>query len=202
MTIITRFLPQDIGEARRSDYCFGSERRDDFFEARSGPGTRLRQASAFAPAPARRDGAASRRQSSAAYASQGGPKSDQTLAEAANMSRSSFKKDDVSPHEPGEPDQEHNENCCARVVVFRSCRRRLEKTLPKSYKVRRKATTSAFSCPVNFRSSTRLKYSTVSSSVSSRPSCKYGGVSFIPRSGKVFIGPSDAIIIPLTRCCL
>jgi len=34
MTIITRFLPQDIGEARRSDYCFGSERRDDFFEAR------------------------------------------------------------------------------------------------------------------------------------------------------------------------
>ena len=37
MTIITRFLPQDIGEARRSDYCFGSERRDDFFEARSGP---------------------------------------------------------------------------------------------------------------------------------------------------------------------
>ena len=26
---------------------------------------------------------------------------------------SSFRKDDVSPHEPGEPDQEHNEEYCA-----------------------------------------------------------------------------------------
>jgi hypothetical protein len=40
------------------------------------------------------------------------------------------------------------------------------------HKVRRKATTSVFSWSVSFRSSTRLKYSTVSSSVSSLPSCK------------------------------
>jgi hypothetical protein len=26
---------------------------------------------------------------------------------------SSFKKEDVSAHEPGEPDQKHNEHCCA-----------------------------------------------------------------------------------------
>jgi hypothetical protein len=88
-----------------------------------------------------------------------------------------------------------------RSLPFVSCRQRLENA-PQSHKARRKATTSVFSCSVNFRSSTRLKYSTVSSSVSSLPSCRYGGVSLIPRSGKVFIGPSDAIIIPLTMCCL
>jgi hypothetical protein len=37
----------------------------------------------------------------------------------ASNGTSSFKKDGVSPHEPGEPDQEHNENYCARVVTFR-----------------------------------------------------------------------------------
>ena len=50
---------------------------------------------------------------------------------------------------------------------------------------------------VSFSSSTRLKNSTVSSSVSSRPSCRYGGESLMPRSGKVLIGPSAAAIRPL-----
>ena len=40
-----------------------------------------------------------------------------------------------------------------------------------SYKVRRKATRSAFSCAVNPTSEIKLKNSTVSSSVNSRPSC-------------------------------
>ena len=55
---------------------------------------------------------------------------------------------------------------------------------------RRNATRSAFSSGANFSSSTRLKNSTVSSSVSSRSSCRYGGESLMPRSGKVLIGPS------------
>ena len=60
-----------------------------------------------------------------------------------------------------------------------------------TYSARRNATRSCLllrrsaSC-----SSTRLKNSTVSSSVSSRPSCRYGGESLMPRSGKVLIGPS------------
>ncbi len=54
----------------------------------------------------------------------------------------------------------------------------------------RNATRSFFSSSVSFVSRIRLKNSTVSSSVSSRPSCKYGGVSLMPRSGNVLIGPS------------
>ena len=47
-----------------------------------------------------------------------------------------------------------------------------------------------FSSSVSLSSRIRLKNSTVSSSVSSRPSCRYGGESLMPRSGNVLIGPS------------
>ena len=50
---------------------------------------------------------------------------------------------------------------------------------------------------VSFVPRTRLKNSTVSSSVSSRPSCRYGGESLMPRSGKVLIGPSALAMRPL-----
>ena len=53
-----------------------------------------------------------------------------------------------------------------------------------------KATRSCFSAFVSFVPRTTLKNSTVSSSVSRRPSCRYGGVSLIPRSGNVLILPS------------
>src|SRR5437899_4920256 len=58
------------------------------------------------------------------------------------------------------------------------------------YSCRRKATRSAFSSLVSFSSCTRLKNSTVSSRVRQRPSCRYGGLSLIPRSVKALIGPS------------
>ena len=64
------------------------------------------------------------------------------------------------------------------------------------------ATRSAFSSAVSFSPSTRLKNSTVSSSVSSRPSCRYGGESLMPRSGNVLIGPSPTAVRPLTFCGL
>ena len=44
-----------------------------------------------------------------------------------------------------------------------------------SHSVYKYATRSAFSWSVSWCPSTRLKNSTVSSSVSSRPSCRYGG---------------------------
>src|SRR2546427_10585826 len=50
-----------------------------------------------------------------------------------------------------------------------------------SYSWRMKATRAAFSCGVSCTPSTRLKNSTVSSSVKRRPSCIYGGESLIPR---------------------
>src|SRR5262249_43040162 len=62
---------------------------------------------------------------------------------------------------------------------------------PTYYRARRKVTRSCFSADVNWSSRTRLKNSTVSSRVSSRPSWRYGGESLTPRSGKVLIGPSD-----------
>src|ERR1700730_5121851 len=69
---------------------------------------------------------------------------------------------------------------------------------PKAgYRVRRNATRSRFSSPVNFVPSTRLKNSTVSSSFSRRPSCIYGGESLMPRSGKVFTAPSPTSLNPL-----
>jgi len=58
------------------------------------------------------------------------------------------------------------------------------------YNCLRKATRSFFSCAFMLICSTKLKNSTVSSSVSKRPSCKYGGESLIPRKGNVLIGPS------------
>ena len=58
------------------------------------------------------------------------------------------------------------------------------------YRQRRNATKSFFSCSVSFVSRTRLWNSTVSSRVRSRPSCRYGGVSLMPRSGNVLIDPS------------
>ena len=48
----------------------------------------------------------------------------------------------------------------------------------------------------------RLKNSTVSSSVSSRPSWKYGGDSLMPRSGNVLIGPCLVATRPLIVCVL
>ena len=56
---------------------------------------------------------------------------------------------------------------------------------------------SFFSCGTSFSPSTRLKNSTVSSSVSRRSSCRYGGESLMPRSGKVLIGPSADALRPL-----
>jgi len=47
------------------------------------------------------------------------------------------------------------------------------------------ATRSFFSCAVSLSCRTMLKNSTVSSSVSNRPSCIYGGLSLIPRSVNV-----------------
>jgi hypothetical protein len=65
MTIIITFLPRDIGEIRRSGYCFGASEKTTLFEARIAAelirGPADVEASAFASAPARRDGAASRR---------------------------------------------------------------------------------------------------------------------------------------------
>lgn len=61
--------------------------------------------------------------------------------------------------------------------------------IEKPHSTRRNATKSVFSAVVRFSSSTRLKNSTVSSSVNSRPSCRYGGDSLIPRSGNVLIAP-------------
>lgn len=58
------------------------------------------------------------------------------------------------------------------------------------YKHRKKATRWLFSWSLSFSVSTRLKNSTVSSSVSSRPSWWYGGESLMPRSVNVLIGPS------------
>src|SRR5690606_4383050 len=46
---------------------------------------------------------------------------------------------------------------------------------PRPHSASMKATRSCFSSAVSFRPSTRLKNSTVSSSVSSRSSCRYGG---------------------------
>src|SRR5215510_5121328 len=58
------------------------------------------------------------------------------------------------------------------------------------YSWRRKATRAVFSRGVSCTPRTRLKNSTVSSSVRSRPSCRYGGESLIPRRVKVLMGPS------------
>jgi hypothetical protein len=41
------------------------------------------------------------------------PSARSTQLEFIYARASSFKKHDVSAHEPGEPDQEHNEECCA-----------------------------------------------------------------------------------------
>src|SRR5262249_44829813 len=65
------------------------------------------------------------------------------------------------------------------------------------YSASRNDTRSCFSALVSFSRSTRLKNSTVSSSVKSRSSCRYGGVSLIPRRGKVLIGPSAEALRPL-----
>src|SRR5439155_472967 len=54
-----------------------------------------------------------------------------------------------------------------------------------------------FSRGVSCTPRTRLKNSTVSSSVKRRPSCRYGGESLIPRRVKVLIGPSAWIHISL-----
>ncbi len=59
-----------------------------------------------------------------------------------------------------------------------------------SYNWRMKATSAAFSRGVSCTPRTRLKNSTVSSSVKRRPSCRYGGESLIPRRVKVLMGPS------------
>jgi hypothetical protein len=66
-----------------------------------------------------------------------------------------------------------------------------------NYKARRNASRSCFSCAVRRVPRMRLKNSTVSSSVSRRPSCRYGGESLIPHSGNVLIGPSALAISPL-----
>src|SRR5437762_8155090 len=53
------------------------------------------------------------------------------------------------------------------------------------YRHFKNATRSCFSSSLRPVSNTRLKNSTTSSSVSSRPSCKYGGDSSIPRNVNV-----------------
>src|SRR2546425_12572019 len=66
---------------------------------------------------------------------------------------------------------------------------------------RRNATRSGFSSFVSFSPRTRLKNSTVSSSVRQRPSCMYGGLSLIPRSVKLLIGPSPASFFRKRSTC-
>ena len=79
----------------------------------------------------------------------------------------------------------------------RACRReeRAGRGLQKSRRreaqsCRMKATRSCFSCGRQLQLRTMLKNSTVSSSVKQRPSCIYGGLSLMPRSVNVLIGPS------------
>src|SRR5436190_17002983 len=66
-----------------------------------------------------------------------------------------------------------------------------------TYRHRINATMSLFSSADNFVLSTILKNSTVSSRVSNRPSCRYGGESLIPRRGNVLIGPCVVATRPL-----
>ncbi len=54
---------------------------------------------------------------------------------------------------------------------------------------RMNATRSVFSSLVSFSPIIKLKNSTVSSSVRQRPSCRYGGLSLMPRRVNVLIGP-------------
>src|SRR4029078_12739286 len=65
---------------------------------------------------------------------------------------------------------------------------------------RMKVTRSCFSSPESFSSKTRLKNSTVSSSVRHRPSCRYGGLSLMPRSVKLLIGPSPGSFRKRSQC--
>ena len=67
-----------------------------------------------------------------------------------------------------------------------------------------KATRSRFSSGVRWSARTRLKNSTVSSRVKHRPSWRYGGLSLMPRSANVLIGPRTLInsVVPqeASRC--
>ena len=64
------------------------------------------------------------------------------------------------------------------------------------------ATSAFFSCASSFVSRIRLKNSTVSSKVNKRPSCRYGGLSLMPRNGNVLIGPCLVATRPLCVCVL
>src|SRR5262245_40492370 len=86
------------------------------------------------------------------------------------------------------------------TIVVVSCRVGPDGTSLQS--CRMNATRAAFSSCESFASRIRLKNSTVSSSVSSRPSWKYGGDSLIPRSGNVLIGPCAVATRPLMVCVL
>src|SRR5262245_47138522 len=84
------------------------------------------------------------------------------------------------------------------VLICVHLRSSAAKTLLLTHKHFKNATKSFFSSSVSFVSSTKLKNSTTSSSVSKRPSCRYGGLSLIPRSGNVLIGPSMLALRPST----
>src|SRR5262249_13819786 len=70
-----------------------------------------------------------------------------------------------------------------------------------SYSCRRNATRSCFFGAVSFNFKMMLKNSTVSSSVRHRPSCMYGGHSFIPRNVNVLIGPSPGSSLMKRSMC-
>jgi len=74
----------------------------------------------------------------------------------------------------------------AQMPITAKTRRRRDTTTRQS--TRKNATRSLFSCVLSLVPRIRLKYSTVSSSVKSRPSWRYDGVSLTPRSGKVLMG--------------
>src|ERR1700688_4363105 len=79
---------------------------------------------------------------------------------------------------------DHRPDHAARALELTGCH--------TTYNCRMNSTRLCFSSAVSFSSRTRLKNSTVSSSVKSRPSWKYGGLSLIPRSVNALIGPSPA----------
>jgi len=97
-------------------------------------------------------------------------------------------------------------SCCISPTTRFCCRESIESDFlaanpPDSRETRQRArrncTRSCFSFGVSLVSRTRLKNSTVSSRVKSRPSCRYGGESFMPRKGNVLIGPSALASMPL-----
>ena len=99
-----------------------------------------------------------------------------------------FRPIGASPDTVGAVSLSQKESCTSPFLSSHSCRMN--------------AVNSSFSSLLNFSSRIRLKNSTVSSNVIRRPSCRYGGVSLMPRNGKVLMGPSADASMPLIICGL